>query len=75
MKNLRRDPPCETTPVGLEDWAYCVVDLGRLCGGANLAGAEKPLWHGGNSMTCTSGIQGEHPRKMLKMAAQQGRSE
>ena len=34
--------------LGFQDWVYCVVDLGCLCGGANLAELTRvlPVIHG-----------------------------
>ena len=29
--------PAKPHQLGFQDWVDCVVDLGRLCGGANLA--------------------------------------
>jgi hypothetical protein len=43
--------------------------------GVGWQAAKKPFQHSRTSMACTSGTRGEHPRRMLKKAAQQGRSE
>src|SRR5580765_6155533 len=40
-----------------------------------ITGCEKPFQPSGISSACTSGTRAEHPRRMLKKADQQGRSE